>query len=46
MSVSKWAWRESCDKDYCPGDCDHCIKVDEYEWEDVEESEEDEDGTK
>ena len=27
MSVSKWAYKpEVCDGDYCPGDCNHCIK--------------------
>lgn len=31
MSVSKWAWREECDNDYCPGDCDICPKKDESE---------------
>lgn len=31
MSVSKWAWRESCDGDYCPGDCDYCRKAEEDE---------------
>ena len=29
MSIEKWAWRESCDKDYCCGDCDHCRKADD-----------------
>lgn len=28
MSVEKWAWRESCDTDYCIGDCDHCPRAD------------------
>lgn len=27
MSVSKWSWREECDKDYCPGDCDNCPRA-------------------
>lgn len=31
MSVSKWAWRESCDGDYCPGDCDYCPKAEDLE---------------
>ena len=27
MSVSKWAYTpEKCDGDYCPGDCDNCLK--------------------
>ena len=38
MSVSKWAWREECNKDYCPGDCDNCPKADE------EDESEDDDG--
>ena len=29
MSVSKWAWRQACDGDYCPGDCDKCPKAEE-----------------
>ena len=38
MSVSKWAWREECDKDYCPGDCDNCPKADEEDevWKDID----------
>lgn len=31
MSVSLWAWREECDRDYCPGDCDYCKKAEESE---------------
>lgn len=38
MSVSKWAWTERCDGDYCPGDCDLCRKAD-----DIAEEEEEED---
>lgn len=34
MSVSKWAWREECNEDYCPGDCDNCPKAEESEDED------------
>lgn len=41
MSAEKWAWRESCDTDYCPGDCDYCPRAES----DEEESEDEEDGT-
>ena len=30
MSVSKWAYIPSrCDGDFCPGDCDNCVKADD-----------------
>ena len=37
MSCSLYKWRESCDGDFCPGDCDVCSKADEYEDEEEEE---------
>lgn len=39
MSVSLWAYTESCDGKPCPGDCDLCRKADENATE--EEGEED-----
>lgn len=29
MSVSLWAWTESCDNERCCGECDLCSKLDE-----------------
>ena len=26
-----WAYSERCDGDYCPMDCDHCVKAEEEE---------------
>ena len=32
MSVDKWAYSpEKCDGDFCPGDCDFCMKAEEEE---------------
>ena len=36
MSCSLYKWRESCDGDFCHGDCDACSKADDYEDEEEE----------
>ena len=38
MSCSKWAYTpETCDGDFCVGDCDFCSKATEDEGEEVDE---------
>ena len=34
MSVSLWAYTESCDGKPCPGDCDNCGRAEDEEEED------------
>ena len=42
MSVAKWAYSETCEGDYCPGDCDLCCRkiADEDNNAELEETEE------